>query len=152
MLKRLKDFLSSQTGEESGADHDELQLALAALLVYAAHLDEELDGEEREIILGLLEEHFELDRAGALDLFEKAWEKATETTQLFGMTRVICDHYDADQRLEMLEMLWQVVYSDGRLHDHEASLMRRVAGLLHVSDRDSGVARKRALDRLGMNH
>ena len=47
-----------------------------------------------------------------------------------------------------MEMLWEVAYADGELHDYEASLIRRVTGLLHVSDRDSGAARKRALDRL----
>jgi uncharacterized tellurite resistance protein B-like protein len=45
-------------------------------------------------------------------------------------------------------MLWELAYADGQLHDLEASLMRRLAGLLYVSDRDSGDARKRALRRL----
>jgi uncharacterized tellurite resistance protein B-like protein len=47
-------------------------------------------------------------------------------------------------------MLWQVVYADGRLDDYEANLMRRISGLIHVPDRDSGEARKRALARLGL--
>ena len=47
-------------------------------------------------------------------------------------------------------MLWEVAYADGALHDYESNLMRRLAGLLHVSDRDSGEARKRAIERLGI--
>jgi uncharacterized tellurite resistance protein B-like protein len=47
-------------------------------------------------------------------------------------------------------MLWEVVYADSILHEYEASLMRRIAGLLHVPDVESGAARKRALSRLGM--
>jgi uncharacterized tellurite resistance protein B-like protein len=50
----------------------------------------------------------------------------------------------------VIEMLWEVAYADGRLHDYEASLLRRVTGLLYVSDRDSGEARKRVLARLGL--
>jgi len=48
----------------------------------------------------------------------------------------------------LVEMLWDVVYADGELHDYEANLMRRVAGLLHVSDQESGAARKRVLGRM----
>jgi uncharacterized tellurite resistance protein B-like protein len=50
----------------------------------------------------------------------------------------------------MIEMLWEVVYADGELHDLEASLLRRVGGLLYVSDRDRGAARMRVLNRLGI--
>jgi uncharacterized tellurite resistance protein B-like protein len=49
----------------------------------------------------------------------------------------------------MIEMLWEVAYADGKVHDFEASLVRRVSGLIHVSDRDSGTARKKVLARLG---
>jgi uncharacterized tellurite resistance protein B-like protein len=49
-----------------------------------------------------------------------------------------------------MEMLWEIVYSDGELHDFEATLMRRLAGLLYVDDRESGSARKRALEKLGV--
>ena len=49
----------------------------------------------------------------------------------------------------MIEMLWDVACADGVIHDFEANLVRRVAGLIHVSDRDSGAARKRALARMG---
>ena len=48
----------------------------------------------------------------------------------------------------MIEMIWEVVYADGELHDYEDSLLRRIAGLIYVSDRDRGAARKRALERL----
>ena len=47
-------------------------------------------------------------------------------------------------------MLWEVAYADGALHDYEASLLRRVAGLLYVSDRDNGEARLRVMAKLGI--
>jgi len=47
-------------------------------------------------------------------------------------------------------MAWEVAYADGELHDFEANLLRRLAGLLYIEDRDSGMARKRVLDRLGL--
>ena len=53
-------------------------------------------------------------------------------------------------RIDLMEMLWEVCYADGVLHDFEAQLMRRMAGLMFVDDRDSGAARKRALEKLGL--
>ena len=55
-----------------------------------------------------------------------------------------------EERVGILELLWEVVYADGTLHDYEASLLRRVAGLLYVSDRESGEARLRVMERLGI--
>ena len=65
--------------------------------------------------------------------------------ELHTITKVVRDHFDEAERIEMIEMLWAVVYADGELEDFEANLMRRVTGLLYVSDRDSGEARKRVL-------
>ena len=73
------------------------------------------------------------------------------------MRRPICtashgainDHYDHADRLAVMEMLWEVVYADGRLHAYEANLIRRVGGLLHITDRERGEARKRVLARVG---
>ncbi len=151
MLSRIKSLFTEQTGS-SGArrDGDALQVAAAALLVEAAVLDEVFDENERTTIVELLARRFSLSPEEANELVDLAEEKVESSTQLHGFTRVIKDRFDHEQRLEMLEMLWEVIYSDGRLHDLEASLMRRVAGLLFVSDRESGSARKRALARLGI--
>ena len=53
-----------------------------------------------------------------------------------------------EERIELIEMIWEVVYADGELHDYEANLLRRLGGLLYVSDRERGDARKRVLARL----
>jgi hypothetical protein len=61
------------------------------------------------------------------------------------VTRIINNRLPPEQRVAVIEMLWQVVYADGSVDDYESNLVRRVAGLLHVSDRDAGEARKRAI-------
>ena len=81
----------------------------------------------------------------------EAAHTAEESVDLYGFTRVLKDRLDHDGRLLLMETLWEVVYADGALHDYEAHLMRRLAGLLFVGDRDSGVARKRALAKLGLD-
>ena len=57
---------------------------------------------------------------------------------------------DEEERIGVIEMLWEVAYADGELHDYEASLLRRVAGLLYVSDRANGEARLRVMAKLGI--
>ncbi|MEK9672529.1 MAG: TerB family tellurite resistance protein [Rhodospirillaceae bacterium] len=68
--------------------------------------------------------------------------------ELFGMTGTSKQSLAPEHRVAIMEMLWEVVYADGQAHYFEASLARRVAGLLHVPDRDAGAARKRVLARL----
>ncbi len=65
-------------------------------------------------------------------------------------TRVVKDSFSHAERVELIEMIWEVVYADGERHDYEDSLMRRIAGLIYVSDRERGEARRRALARLGV--
>ena len=67
---------------------------------------------------------------------------------LFSFTRILRDEYDQEERFKIIEMMWEVAYADGVLHDFESNLIRRATGLLHVSDQESGDARKRVLERL----
>ncbi len=128
-------------------DDGELHLATAALLVEAACMDGTFDAEERGAIATLLETRFELDGADVEALIDDG-RKAVETSQLYAFTRIVKDRFSEEERVHMIEMLWEVAYADGILHDYEANLVRRVAGLIYVTDRDSGEARKRALNRL----
>ncbi len=156
VIKRFKALLGD-LGQGAGAGENSRsfeahQMAAAALLVEAAQMDDSFDAQERAKILDLLTGRFGLGAADAAELLEAAEAKAAETHELYAFTRAIKDALDAEGRIEVLEMLWELAYTDGELHDYEASLIRRVTGLLHVSDRDSGAARKRALERLGQDH
>ena len=105
----------------------------------------------RHIFSGGTPMRFELTEAEARSLLELAGDEVANASQLYGFTRVVKDNFDHDERVELMEMLWEVVYADGALHDLEASLMRRIAGLIYVPDRESGAARKRAMSRLGLD-
>jgi len=150
MFDRLKDLFGGDdaTSQESGPRGvDELQLAAAALLVEAARMDDEFGSDELAVIESLLRDRFSLSADEADELVAAANKASSEAVELYGFTREIKDAFDPEERIRMVEMLWEVVYADGEVHDHEANLLRRVAGLLYVSDRDSGDARKRVLDR-----
>ena len=123
-------------------------VAAAALMVEAARLDGEFSEGERQRILRLLTGRFGLPPEAAERLLAAGEDEAASSVDLHGFTSAIKDGFDHEGRVALLEMLWAVVYADGRLHDYEASLMRRVAGLLYVSGGESAEARDRALARL----
>jgi uncharacterized tellurite resistance protein B-like protein len=135
------------SGERQGGYADE-QIAAAALMVEAARLDGSFTDVERDRIRKLLVQHFQLNPWAAGELLARAERTATESVAWQGFTQAIKDALPPEERVGILEMLWEVAYADGKLHDYEASLLRRVAGLLYVSDRDSGEARLRVMERL----
>lgn len=152
MLERLKQILTGPAGTTAPTRHsfEERQVAAAALMVEAATMDGDVDATERARIGELAQARFALSAAEAVDLVAEAEGAAAASVQWQGFTQAIKDGFDHDERVELIEMLWEVAYADGQLHDYEASLLRRITGLLYVSDRESGEARKRVVARLGL--
>lgn len=150
MFERIKSLLSEQAQSTSEDGPDQLQLAVAVLLVEAARMDDEFDADERRTVAHRLARRFELSDETAEELLQQAEAKAQDSVELYTFTRTVKDAFAHEDRVELMQMLWEVAYADGELHHYEANLMRRVAGLVHVSDRESGEARKRALDHLGL--
>ena len=154
MLDRIKSFLLNLEGDAADAavhSADERQIAVAALMIEAALMDESFDEQERGVIKRLLGARFQLDEPETEELLQIAQNRVEGSLQLYGFTSVVKDKFTPEERIELMEMLWQVAYADGKLDDYEANLMRRVSGLIFVSDWDSGQARKRALARLGLD-
>jgi len=152
MLGSLKLFFDKfgAAGAGDAARLDGAAEAVATLLVKAASLDGEFGAEERRTVENLLARRFGLAEADVRSLIDDALEEMEQSVDFYSYTRVIRDEFDHEKRVELMEMLWEVAYADGVLHDHEASLMRRVTGLIYVSDQESGAARKRAMQKLGL--
>lgn len=152
MIGGLKALLFGNTDEENvaagGHGDDALHHAAAGLLVEAAMLDGHFHDAERKRIEGLLTERFDVEKSELSALMEAAEAAAVERVELHTITKTVRDHFDDQERIAMIEMLWEVVYADGDLDDFESNMMRRVTGLLYVTDRESGDARKRAMERL----
>jgi uncharacterized tellurite resistance protein B-like protein len=156
MINRIKSFFGDPKGAVGGLSApvagrrkiDELHLAAAALLVEAACHDRHFGEAERLMIERLVQTRFELNAEEAATLIEVAEREVDGAVQLLHFTRAIKDRFSHEERTEMVEMLWEVVYADGVLHDYEANLMRRIGGLLYVTDQERGAARKRVLARL----
>ncbi len=152
MIDRIRELFAGRGGAAQPAAgahaHDALQVAAAALLVNAASVDDSFDEVERQRILAILPERFSLTADEAGTLLAAAQDKAEGSAQLLGFTRTVKDNYSYEERVALVEMLWEVVLADGRLDAHEAQFMRRIGGLLYVTDRDRALARRRAAARL----
>lgn len=149
--KIIAAFKSEEATPETDDPKKKRNLAAAALLVEVALQDDEFDDREREIIQNILVHDLEVKESKAGQLIEEAREKVAKNVGLYRATSTIRETFDEGERVDLMEMLWEVVLADGEQHHYEANLLRRIAGLIYVSDQESGAARKRALDRLGLS-
>lgn len=125
----------------------DLRLSVAVLLLEAARQDDNFDTRERKTIESLLTGRFGLSQAECAALMAAAEARASQMTQLHGHTSHIAEAMSPDERIHLVEMLWDVAYADGVLDPEEDLLIRRIAGLVYVSDRDRVLARQRVLAR-----
>lgn len=155
MIDRIKALIFGTEAEKNHALGDknggnELAIAAIALLIEAAVMDGDFDDKERRVIANLISSHFGLGNDETEALIDTGEKAAEQSSQLFAFASVIKQGFEVEDRIEMIEMLWNVACADGKVHDYEANLVRRVSGLIHVSDRESGQARKRAMNKHNM--
>jgi len=152
MLKKIRTLFDASGPKADAATADDpVQMAIAALLIEAALFDGHFDDSEQAQILKLLRTHFVLDEAAARALFEKAHVWAENPNNLHRFTKTVKDALPHDERIKLIEMLWEVAYADGHIDHFEANLLRRIGGLIYVSDQERGAARKRVQSRLAID-
>jgi uncharacterized tellurite resistance protein B-like protein len=121
--------------------------ALAVLLIEVARSDDVVEDRDQGVIQRVLTRRFGLERGEVIRLVKAAEERAIQATDLFHFTRVVVENFTEEERIGVIEMLWEVAYSDGVLTGDQDALIRRVAGLIYVSDRDRAEARQRVMQR-----
>lgn len=119
------------------------RLALTALLVRVARSDNDYAHSEVELIEEIATRRYGLSAAEAVALRAEGEALEAEAPDTVRFTRAIKDAVPYEDRVAVIEALWQVVLADGRRSDEENALLRLVASLLGVSDTDSGMARQR---------
>lgn len=144
MLDRIKSLFTEPVAEDRVPQSDALHIAAAALLVRAAQIDGHMDAGEAQLLSRLVGPHFGLDETAAARLIDEAKQAVNEASDLFQFTNRINAHFGEGHKIMLLELLWQIVLSDGVVDDYEANLLRRVAGLIYVTDQQAGQARKAA--------
>ena len=148
MLDKLMGFLSGERPDAETGSEEELKIAVAALLIEAGKMDERFDAGERRAIRDLLSQRFDLKSSELDQLMATAEARVEGAERYYPFTQLICKRLSGSERVEIVEMLWRVVYSDGVLDTYEDALIRQVAALINVEDRDRAMARQRALAAL----
>ncbi len=147
MFEALKNlFAGSEAPHETRADTENrrLQVAACALLLEIAHADDTFSDDERQHIEDTVVRHFALDPAEARSVMAVAEEARRESVDLHQFTALVSRHYDEGQRLVLAELLWRVVYADGKLSDREAILARKLGYLLELPPGYLAEARNKA--------
>jgi uncharacterized tellurite resistance protein B-like protein len=148
IFAKLGTFFTDEEGSndsQASNNIDAKKLAAAALMVEVAVQDGEFADQEQKVIKKSLIEKLDLSDTEAEELLSAAIDKQSQSIQILSFTRDIKNHFDEEGRADIMEMLWGIVFADG-VEDHfESNLMRRIAGLLYVSDKKSGELRKKIM-------
>src|SRR5919112_2979789 len=150
MLEGIRRFVSERltpgktTDEPAPGAPRPVELAACALLLELAHADGEFSAEEQQHIERTLVRHFGLDEATASQLLKLAEAERAQSLDHFQFTRLIATQYDLGQKMVLAEVMWGVILADGRLSDHEAHLVRKLASLMQLEPAYLAQARRAA--------
>jgi uncharacterized tellurite resistance protein B-like protein len=142
-LRKLISDLGEGGKHPSRFEDDDYRLAAAALLVHAAGIDGNFSEAERRMLHALLMQRFELDDASADELIAKATAVEQRAIDLYAFTAKLNRSLDEAGRARMVEMMWQIAYSDGVVTEFEDNLIWRAADLLGVSQNERIALRER---------
>jgi len=120
----------------------ENNVLIASLLIHAAKIDENYTESEKKIITKSLIDLFNIDLNKAEKLLADAEKKEQESNQIVEFTKEI-KKYSMESRLKIIEVVWKIVYSDGTSDSYESNLIRRICGLLYISDKDNGIIKNK---------
>ena len=118
-------------------NHSEDLVLIAALLVHAAKMDENYTIDEKKIIEKALSQLTKKNSDEISQIITLAEKKESEANHILNFTKEI-KKKDINFRKEIIDILWKIVLSDGKSDMYESNLIRRVCGLLYISDKESG--------------
>ena len=139
----FKKFFSKKSKDSK----DDKIVLVACLLIHAAKMDENYTAVEKKIITRALIDLNNINFEHAERLMKEAEKKEEISNQIVEFTKEI-KNYSMDQRLKIIEVIWKIVYSDGVSDNYETNLIRRICGLLYISDRDSGIIKTKVQNSL----
>ena len=149
MFSNLKAAIQKVTSKNSGEEEykgEDIQ-AVIVLLLEACQIDGETENVETEYVTNLLINKFNFTQTEAEENINKTLKNNAERVEIFSQIKIILNEMDHNERIEVIEMMWGVILSDGVVDDFEANLMRRMNGLLYISGIESAEAKQRATNK-----
>ena len=136
MLKKLKDLFVSADVAHENDDNKRLQVSLAALLVEIARADFDETAEEDKEITLMLVDYFSVSTEEAIALLSEAQIATDDSVSLHEFIPTLHASLSAEERLKVIELLWQLALSDTILNKYEDHLVRKIADLMYVPNSD----------------
>ena len=144
MFDKLKSIFDKKI-EEENEQFDTVQIAISTLMIQTAVYDGVFDEHEKSKILELIKKHFNFNEDQKQSLFKIAMKVNDNSNDMQQFTRVLNDNLSEEEKLNIIEMLWKIIISDGHIDDYENALIRKISGLLYISDRDVGKIKKKLI-------
>ena len=145
LLRKLKDLLGQEGAATDEGEYRALELACAALMFEVARADFAVETIEQETVTALLKDQFNLSADDVSTITEAAVEQADAATCLFEFTRTLNELASAEQKRNLLAMMWRVAMADDALSRYEEHVIRKVADLLYVPHSDFIAAKQSAV-------
>ena len=139
MINKIKDLLTNFGNKEKieeESDLSQLNNACAALLIEIAFADKEFDETEKISLKQTLIETYYIEDNEIDEIIKDAENTVSESTSLYGYTRIVNDEFEYKDKLSLLRNLWKVAYADGNLDKYEEHLIRKISDLVHISHSD----------------
>jgi len=147
MFERLRTFLDGLTGPTTQIEHGDPRVAVIALCFQVMEADGRILASERRKMRSVIKKHYKLDDASLAALIEAGETAESEAIDFYQFTAEIKRHLSEEQRIELVGMLWDIVYADGERSEMEDHVIWRIADLLGVSGRDRVLQRQVAAAR-----
>ena len=144
MFDKLKSIFDKKI-EEENEQFDTVQIAISTLMIQTAVYDGVFDEQEKSEILELIKKYFNFNEDQKVSLFKIAMKVNDDSNDMQQFTRVLNDNLSEEEKLNIIEMLWKIIISDGHIDDYENALIRKISGLLYISDRDVGQIKKKLI-------
>lgn len=138
-----------ESGSTSPASEEDLRIATSALFLELANIDSEFSERERDSILALLRTEYGLSEEHALELAKRAMDQLKGSIDLWQFTNLINEHYSESEKIRVVELMWRIVYADGRLDKHEDYLIHKLATLLRLQHKQLIEAKLKVLNERG---
>lgn len=147
MFKSIIEKVKAKPADAPRVDSElELQIATCALLLEMAHADDDCTPDEEEHIAGMMQRRFGISRETFEDVRLLADQRRREQIDLWGFTSILKQHFTHAQKMQVMEMLWSVIYADDRLADYEDYLVHKLAKLLDIDHGDMIAAKVKVLE------
>ena len=153
MKRFIKKFFGKKSSNKENQDEPNssvIEEAVVVLLLRAANIDGKKDEQEIEAIKRLIIQQFNYDEEKADILITSASEKEESSADLFEWSKIINDHYDLDSKKIVFSMMCEIICADGLIDPFESNLIRRLSGLLYISDKDAGAIKKKVMNNKDM--